>query len=1476
MADDDYMVPFGHDPGLAGLIDPGNIDLSNRPRVRNPDGSISTVRSKSFNFDGREVLLPTVSDDGRILDDRDAIDLYRRTGRHLGTFDTPEAATSYAERLHQSQERTYAQPRQPAARPVYLLPVDHDPFKPGTQTGEDEEAAAFAGMADVPRTSSSLAGFRPPVPGGATMFGLPDLVDRHGDGPGTFDLATGQRVPDAVPPTYMQRLGTHLRSKFDPVRQWEILSAYYRAARLADKDRNSASESSDGGDLSSPISRRLPGETGRPGNTALVGAPQEDIEARAFADRTGFEHIPFAHAAIGGAAMMTALPRIAHNAISEGINTSVDWLRATHQMDGAKATDLFVRPREGDNADIIDNPNSVNKSAPLSPLGLASMGNPVSALGRESLRAGAKVGRPSESYSPSLGDRAIAKYMEIRDRNKFDAGESIIGEDAAKGIREIQSFDPSFAPTDFQARHGRYFEPGKYDLRTADELATGAKGALRPDNDKYPDYVRLLSDAGKRSSLPGMIANSGEKPTAGTTPLNERGYRLEAGRQGLAEPAPYIERGDRNSPLVVSRNPGSDKDIADQALRATQGDWDKAMELVKDNPGAVYALNWWKESGANFRPHQDPVRSQDYWRGLDEFNLAQAPSRLMADQQRGSLPGMIGEVLDKRRVEFTPEMKAAFKDGYLEGASLFDLADSIGIGSATLQRRAPELIKEMGLPTLRGRQAFWSENRAAFEADYHSGLPWADLAKKYDLAGADSVANVVKRFGLPPRQKSHGEDLLNKVRDMRAAGTSYQEIANELGTTKNAIAGIIDRMRKGGTEVYADQQRASLPGMIGNLLDHGGQVSSARLSPEARQEFRQTFKELYEAGEPLESIAQRLGVDPRDLKTNQSRLLLGEEEAARGGFIRGREAEFSKMWNAGVPRSEIADHFGVAPKTISNTRMTLGLGPRPGTIKNEAELLDEVRALRFEGHSQSEVADKLGITTGKVAGIIRRMRAGGTTVLSDQQRASLPGMIQGAVENASRGGAVTPASGILASELEQRVGRTLPDSVVDRLNPMLESAKKLGFDTSQILYHGSDNEFPAFRRDRSDINEISGNFFTPRKMEAEGYGANVGTYVVRAQKPLELEMVKGGWRARSSHDAEAIRRAGIDLNEPDFAMSGNRLTEALERLGYDAAKLYSGDKHAWTVVFDPKNIRSTNAAFDPAKTGSANLLGADQQRGSTVGAIAGAVENASRSEKVTPATAQEYLKAGTLREADAVSEAMMPLSKFNGTDIRASQTTVDPKGVSKYRKRIEAGERPAVLLEETEPGKYRIVDGHTKATAYHQLGIEDVPVLLRGRGDRSSGAANASESLNPKAVKDLYARQGMPLPSNDGALDEDAIRNSYSDYDLGYGRQPIDPDYQEWRKRAVDERYAEDVKTVEVARAMHALAGYRPGQRLSTNVEDRRLDGDHQSTAEQTGEDGPSYAENYGPLPGPRRIYLVPVDHNPFNRKGRQLTRRAF
>lgn len=97
-----------------GQFGKGNIDLYNRPQHKNDDGTVSTVRSATFEIDGKYVVLPTVVYDGKsgretskILSDEEAIEHYKQTGQYLGKFDTLYEADIYAQKLHLAQDFYY-------------------------------------------------------------------------------------------------------------------------------------------------------------------------------------------------------------------------------------------------------------------------------------------------------------------------------------------------------------------------------------------------------------------------------------------------------------------------------------------------------------------------------------------------------------------------------------------------------------------------------------------------------------------------------------------------------------------------------------------------------------------------------------------------------------------------------------------------------------------------------------------------------------------------------------------------------------------------------------------------------------------------------------------------------------------------------------------------------------------------------------------------------------------------------------------------------------------------------------------------------------------------------------------------------------------------------------------------------------------------------------------------------------------------
>ena len=155
-------------------------------------------------------------------------------------------------------------------------------------------------------------------------------------------------------------------------------------------------------------------------------------------------------------------------------------------------------------------------------------------------------------------------------------------------------------------------------------------------------------------------------------------------------------------------------------------------------------------------------------------------------------------------------------------------------------------------------------------------------------------------------------------------------------------------------------------------------------------------------------------------------------------------------------------------------------------------------------------------------------------------------------------------------------------------------ARETGFDPEQVFYHGTSSDFMEFRP--STTGEFGpGVYMSTSPVEAGGYAptnafrGNAGQNII----PLKAKTDKL-----------------FDANARDFwsVFSGStdqEVVEAAKRAGYEGVKyrrpvsywddeakriVDTGEMQEHVVIFDPENVRSVNAAFDPDQVDSPNLM----------------------------------------------------------------------------------------------------------------------------------------------------------------------------------------------------------------------------------------------------------------------------------------------
>ena len=198
-----------------------------------------------------------------------------------------------------------------------------------------------------------------------------------------------------------------------------------------------------------------------------------------------------------------------------------------------------------------------------------------------------------------------------------------------------------------------------------------------------------------------------------------------------------------------------------------------------------------------------------------------------------------------------------------------------------------------------------------------------------------------------------------------------------------------------------------------------------------------------------------------------------------------------------------------------------------------------------------------------------------------QSAARAPGMF-GKAAALGGGMALAALGAVPGGKALARKGEAL---AMDEASRMARAAEQ-GFDVDATLYHGTAHDINKFKPSTSGA--LGPGVYVGDSSVANSYASQAGWRMTGGDTVMPLIVPKGPYATEAQFD-EAVLRAPVNLNGRGKHQNA---ADELARQGFVGveARTYDGEGHPSRVIFDPANIRSKFAAFDPAKRGSANLL----------------------------------------------------------------------------------------------------------------------------------------------------------------------------------------------------------------------------------------------------------------------------------------------
>lgn len=364
---------------------------------------------------------------------------------------------------------------------------------------------------------------------------------------------------------------------------------------------------------------------------------------------------------------------------------------------------------------------------------------------------------------------------------------------------------------------------------------------------------------------------------------------------------------------------------------------------------------------------------------------------------------------------------------------------------------------------------------------------------------------------------------------------------------------------------------------------------------------------------------------------------------------------------------------------------------------------------------------------------------------------------------AMTGGAGGVPAGAVGSTIRRPKGGALPMDDASRL----ARARAQGYDVDTPIYHGSPTfregmEFDLNHPARTDTGYLgSGVYSTPQRWLADVYarpntrGPKGETVSMYAKKGKYKDVVYDENYAKNLNsiaDELGVKARFVEGTGPEAQAWSREFGKALRDAGYDGARGINMDGTvAEMVTYNPANLRSVNAKFDPANDGKAILLGSGSTDKRSAAIVGGAQAARELEARPTGENLRDLIQAN-FNHAVVEGDKTVPLSMLKGG---TGPSKTDADRVKKLREAMDGPDGYIERLVVDDAGN--VIEGQHRLEALRARGEKKVPVtmvrdLTRGFDYDAAQAALNAFQMHPDRKHQLLGRVFETLRQEKGNL----------------------------------------------------------------------------------------------------------------------------